>query len=152
MAVRFTPGSIFRIQVSDTKVAYGVMLATRPYIAFYSDLPPEVESGRRGFDEAPLFVVAVHKNAYSAGRWGSPISRMGKDFLPPIPFFFRQDVINPANCEIVDHDGNSRPVTPKECVGLERSAVWSAEHVEKRLLDHYEGRENAFLESMKVKL
>jgi hypothetical protein len=152
LAIRFTLGSIFRIQVPVDKFAYGVMLVTRPYMAFYSDVPAGVESGRRGFDGESLFVVAVHKSAYSDGRWGSPIFRVARDFLPPVPLFFRQDVINLENCEIVDHEGSTRQAEPTECVGLERSAVWSAEHVETRLLDHYEGRKNAFLASMDVKL
>jgi hypothetical protein len=148
VANRFTPGNAFKVPVSGDRVAYGVMLDTRPYFAFYSELPSESES----HVETPLFFAAVHKSAYSTDRWGVPVLRLPKSSLPAIPPFFLQDVLNPAQCEIVDHHGNSRNARPEDCVNLERSAVWEGEHIEQRLLDHYEGRENDDLESMKVKL
>lgn len=153
MVVRFTAGSVFKIQIADNRAAYGVMLGTRPYFAFYSDDLAERELAvGKGLRDSPIFVVAVHKSAYSNGRWGSPLCRIVKDFLPPVPLYFRQDVLNPSRCEIVDCEGNSRPAKPEECVGLERSAVWSAEHIEKRVQDYLSGRPNSFVESMKVKL
>ncbi|MGQ5640794.1 MULTISPECIES: hypothetical protein [unclassified Streptomyces] len=120
-------------------------------MAFYEDLTMDAEK-LTSFDQDPLFVVAVHKTAYSTGRWGAIIGRAPKDALPPIPVFFRQNVLNPADCVIVDADGSETKVAPEECVGLERSAVWSAEHIEKRIADHYAERPNQFVESMKVKL
>ena len=37
----------------------------------------------------------------------------------------------------------------EECVGLERAAVWEPEHVEDRLRDHFAGRSNRWVESLK---
>jgi hypothetical protein len=66
--------------------------------------------------------------------------------------YFRQNRRSLGSCVIVDADGNERKVPPAECVGLERSAVWSAENVESRLEDHYGGRPNGTVERMRVML
>ncbi len=36
-------------------------------------------------------------------------------------------------------------------MGLERVVAWSPERVEVRLLDHYNGRENEWIEAYKIK-
>jgi hypothetical protein len=61
-------------------------------------------------------------------------------------------MFNPRSCQIIDVEGNIRDVSPEECSGLERAAVWEAGHVAKRIHDHYAGRPNAHLESMRLKL
>ncbi|MER7274755.1 hypothetical protein ABT369_09885 [Dactylosporangium sp. NPDC000244] len=100
----------------------------------------------------PLFVIAVMRSAYSAGRWGHALGRLPEKTLPAIPPVFRQEVGSGA-CSIVEPGHSTRlPVPREECLGLERQAVWSAEHIESRLSDHYEGRPNVFVESLKVKL
>jgi hypothetical protein len=98
-----------------------------------------------------LFVVAVSAAAYRSGRW----QRVG--WVPllatavAIPEFFRQDIFDPRQCQVVDHLGHSRTATPEECVGLERDAVWAAEHIEERVRDHSQNRPNAHLEVMKLR-
>ncbi|MEU8965519.1 Imm26 family immunity protein [Streptomyces sp. NPDC048491] len=149
MSVRFTAGGILRLLLPDGQFAYGVMLGVRPYMAFYKDLA--VGEELTSFEQDPLFIIAVHNSAYSKGRWGSIVSRAPKESLPSIPSFFRQDVLNRADCVIVDADGKQTVVSPVECVGLERSAVWSAEHIEARIEDIYAERPNRFVESMRVK-
>jgi hypothetical protein len=70
---------------------------------------------------------------------------------PAVPEYFMHDLADPQKCRIIDIAGNMRRVTPEECVGLERAAVWDAEHVTARLRDHYSGRPNAYLESMQLR-
>jgi hypothetical protein len=149
MAVRFTPGAVLRLPLPDGKPAYAVMLATFPYLAFYAD-DPGLAEGHAPAGE-PIFTVAVQRKAYSTDGWGKVAFRLPPESLPPIPPFFRQDAMRPEQCEIVDASGGSRPATPAECAGLERSAVWGAVHVESRIRDHLAGRPNAFAESMKLK-
>jgi hypothetical protein len=36
-----------------------------------------------------------------------------------------------------------------ECTSLERAAVWDTEHIEDRLEDYFNGRENKWVESLK---
>lgn len=69
--------------------------------------------------------------------------------LKATPWFFRQDVISKVLS--LYQDGIERPATREECEGLERAAVWSAEHIENRLDDHLEGRTNKWIEALKIK-
>lgn len=148
MAVRFSPGSVLQVPVGDGRSAYALMLGVRPYIAFF----PDGQSDSEILGSAPLFVVAVHNSAYSRGRWGAVLRRIAPGDLPEIPLFFRQNSMNLKDCEITDAHGELRQATPEECVGMERSAVWEAEHIEERIADLYAGRVNAYVESMKVEL
>lgn len=160
MTVRFTAGTVLRLPLPSGRTAFGVMLQARPYMAFYAaEAGDQADQAATGVDaqalakQTPMFIVAVHRSAYSTGRWGNPIGRIPSAELPPTPEFFRQDVVHPANCVILDaEEENTRKATPQECVGLERNAVWEAEHVESRLDDAYDGRPNPFVESLKVKL
>ncbi|MEI7895193.1 MAG: hypothetical protein WCI05_19005, partial [Myxococcales bacterium] len=47
--------------------------------------------------------------------------------------------------------GTERPATREACVGLERAAVWSAEHVESRLSDQLAQRPNKWAEQAHLK-
>jgi hypothetical protein len=42
------------------------------------------------------------------------------------------------------------PATAQECAGLEVAAVWDPEHVEDRLRDHFDGRPNIWVESIRL--
>ncbi|WLW52620.1 hypothetical protein [Streptomyces sp. YU58] len=150
--MRFQVGAVLRVPLLSAEPAFGLMLSVRPYMAFYvGDEAAYQAEMRTGFTVSPLFVVAVHNSAYSSGQWGNVLYRVVPKMLPEIPVFFRQNIMNAADCEIVDSGGGVRKASPDECISLERSAVWSAEHVEARLRDHFAGRPNAFVESMKVK-
>ncbi|MFF5981431.1 hypothetical protein ACFY78_21530 [Streptomyces olindensis] len=152
MTVRFSPGGVLRVPAGGARSAYALMLGVRPYVAFFADEQIELV-GFPGVPEMnPLFVIAVHNKAYSRGRWGPILHRINTDALPDVPSFFRQNVLNFQDCGITDAFGQVRQATPEECIGLERSAVWEAEHVEQRISDLYSGRPNLFVESMKVKL
>lgn len=151
MARTGAPGDIVRIDFDAGQHTYGLLLAD-PYVAVY-DLPgagdPPEPTGLLG--RPILFILAVHDRALArdwpvVGRVppGSP--------LPAVPEFFLQDMFNPQSCKIIDVEGNLRQVPPEECVGLERAAVWEAEHVAERIRDYYAGRPNPHLESMKLQL
>ena len=95
-----------------------------------------------------LFRVAVTPAAYSTGRW----RKVGVVPLPPAlarpaPKFNFDRLARTFS--ITDDGGvTDRPATADECRPLERLAVWSPEHVESRLRDHYAGVPNRFLDSM----
>lgn len=150
MTVRFMSGGVLKVPLPAKRAAYAAMLAAFPYVAFYGE--DDGLAGCRAPSGQPLFVVAVQKNAYSGGDWGPILFRLDEVDLPQIPSFFRQNVMNADDCVIVDASGATRNASPSECVGLERSAVWAAIHIESRLQDHYASRPNAFLESMRLKM
>ncbi|MDI1460015.1 Imm26 family immunity protein [Catellatospora sp. KI3] len=47
---------------------------------------------------------------------------------------------------------SKRSATAEECWDLERAAVWSPEHVEDRLRDHFDGRPSRWVESLRPRL
>jgi Immunity protein 26 len=95
-----------------------------------------------------LFQIAVMNHAVTKGRW-SVIGHVPPDKAPikRLPQFI-QDPLRPENFSIYEN-GAILPATRAEAAGLERAAVWDPEHVEDRLRDHYSGRPNKWLESMK---
>jgi hypothetical protein len=150
VAIKFQPGALFRVPAGEG-YGYGVMLSEFPYMAFYGKDVEFDESGDASRE--PLFVAMVIKGAFSTGRWGIPIRILGESVIVRIPLFFSQSVTNKREITIVDHVARRRvKATPQECLGLEREAVWSPEHIEARLEDYYAGRPNIFAESLKPKL
>ena len=88
--------------------------------------------------------------AVTRGRWKrvghKPIS--DAEARPPAKFI--RDLLAPGRYRIYE-DGKMRKATRKECEGLEAAAVWDPEHVEDRLRDHYAGRPNKWVESLRLK-
>jgi hypothetical protein len=152
MAIRFMPGSVLLVPAGRYS-ALAVMTTQSPYIAFYSFRGQfNVAAIRDSCNNEPLFVIAVMRAAYSAGRWGRVLVRLPETAIPAAPPVFRQEIGSGA-CTVVEPGRRIRVLVPRvECIGMEREAVWSAHHVESRLSDHYEGRPNMFADSLKVKL
>jgi hypothetical protein len=95
-----------------------------------------------------LFTLWVMKYALTSGRWRV----VGN--VPPgkglrKPQFFKQDSIS-GKLSIYGDDGDA-PATKKQCAGLEQAAVWEPQHVEDRLRDHYAGKPNLWVESLRIK-
>lgn len=150
---RGAPGDIVRIDIGDGRHTYGVLL-TDPYMAVY-DLPTIDDDEPPGpadvLGRPVLFIVAVYDRAIGLD-WPVVGRVPAGSTVPTVPERFTQDLFNLQRCKIIDVDGNMRPATPEECVGLERAAVWEVEHVAERIRDHYAGRTNVALDHMKVKL
>jgi len=149
---RFEPGTILRIDVDGRSHAYARMLAHHPHVAVYDRITDADLSPEEVVALPVLFVVPVFGRAYHKGRWPKVGAVPIEQAPVEIPEYFVQDMFNPHDCQILDHSGNARPATPEECVGLERAAVWDAEHVEDRLRDRDANRPNAQVEHTKVKL
>lgn len=143
-------GDVYRIDLGDGRFASCQALRL-PLYAFFDSLstdpsgpdPAEIVHG------PVLFKVWVMSRAITSGRWvrigAAPVR---KDFLVP-ERFFKQDDFDPRAISIYCQ-GEERPATFDECTGLECAAVWDAEHVEDRLRDHYAGRPNPWVESMRL--
>lgn len=145
--VRRQVGDVASIALDDRgTLAYAIVLEHAKVAIF---------DGRRGLDAAsavlhpPLFFVSVMDNAVTSGRWpivASCPERVAHLAPPPT---FMQDPLNPERFQIYDR-GSMRPASRSECEGLERTAVWDAEHVEDRIRDTYAGIENQILRSMRM--
>jgi hypothetical protein len=93
----------------------------------------------------------VMNHAITSGRWSRVANAPLDAALLQPPTFFKQDVMNP-NLLSLYRAGEETPASRDECEGLERAAVWEPEHIEDRLRDHYHGRPNKWVESLKLKL
>lgn len=148
---RFEPGAVLRVDFDPPRHSYARMLSDHPYLAFYAGVHEQPVAPEQAVTEPVLFVLAVHDRAYQTGRWPRVGAVPLADAGVKIPEYFMQDMFNPAKCRIIDHLGNVRPARPEDCVGLERAAVWDAEHIEERLRDHHAGRPNPHLEHLRLK-
>jgi hypothetical protein len=144
---KWLPGSVYSIALPSGTPVTAVAL-NRPHVAFYAGTlvtaTPSVWS-------PPLFVLAMPHDTLATSGWihiGNAVMPAAALAPPPV---FMQDIINPANLQILDAAGNVRPATATECEGLEPAAVWVAQLVEQRLEDHFAGRPNAHVEHMKLK-
>jgi Immunity protein 26 len=148
---RWMPGTVVRKQLGDGFTYYARLL-NFPWAAFY-DFRTDVATDDLGEITAhpALFTVAAHKDLLADGEW-EPVGRLPLDgSLRPPREQFIQDPIDPSDCQIIDDQGNMRAATLEECEGLEAAAVWEPEHIGDRLMDHYAGRPNIWLEDLKLR-
>lgn len=147
---RRTVGSIVQVALGDGTYCYAQTLE-EPEFAFFDVRHRLLPQAREIVAKPLLFRLWVMNHAVTGGRWlnvgKAPVT---DDLARPVPRF-KQDALDPSRFEIY-LNGNSRPATVQECVGLERAAVWDPEHVEDRLRDHYAGRPNRWVESLRLKL
>jgi hypothetical protein len=143
------PGAIVEIQLGDGMLGFGRVLEP-PFLAVYDIIVrtrPSIEEICRS---SVLFVVGVFTKAL--GR----MEQLGFEELRageiPIPDRFIQNVANPKHCRLVDVAGNERDVEPGECVGREAAAIWDLEDIAERIQDHYAGRENKIVRTLRVTL
>lgn len=141
-------GSVVEISLENGSKCYARVLS-KPLMAFYSfrsdsslDVPQIIE-------QAIAFKIWVMNSAVTSGRWRvigyAPLEQEHE----VSPWFFKQDAISKALS--IYQNGIERPASREECEGLECAAVWSAEHVESRLEDHFAGKANKWVEALKIK-
>jgi len=142
-------GDIVRIDLGDGFHAYARVLEEAIF-AFYSIRSKEEVAAEEVIRERVVFQVPVMRHAVTRGRWkvigNIPLEENLKSPRPR----FMQDILSPENFSIYEK-GAIRPATREECVGLEMEAIWEPTHVEDRLRDHFAGRENKWVRSLKMR-
>jgi hypothetical protein len=141
-------GSIVEFDLPNGMRGYGRVLKN-PLMAFYAVQPDHSLSPAEVLIQPIAFKIWVMNSAISSGRWRIVGSAPLEAELEVSPWFFKQDAISKAVS--MYREGVERPASKEECSGLECAAVWSAEHVEERLVDHLEGRPNKWQQAMKIK-
>ena len=146
---RRTAGALLSVPLGDGTHCYALTLPEADF-AFFDLRSDSVQESTNVLSRPILFRVAVHKSAWATGRWPeiSNVEVPG-DLLEPQPTFM-QDAIDPERFSIY-LAGHIRPASRAECEGLERCAVWDPEHVEDRLRDHFAGKPNVWVESLRLK-
>jgi hypothetical protein len=144
-----TLGDVVLIDLGDGFCGYARTLDDASY-AFYDCHTKDVFSVGEIVSCPILFQVAVMDHAVKSGGW-EVLGNVPLDgaLLSPSARFI-QDTLHPDRFSIYEK-GRTRPATRAEAVGLERAAVWEPSHVEDRLRDHYAGRKNKWVESLKIK-
>jgi hypothetical protein len=142
-------GDVVRVDLEDGTHTYARVLPDATF-AFY-DKRDETELAISEILGLPvLFEVAVMDHAVKEGRWTvvghAPLDGHFSKVRPR----FIQDRVKPDSFSIYE-SGAIRPALRHECVGLEAAAVWEPAHVEDRLRDHYAGRTNKWVESLRIK-
>jgi hypothetical protein len=142
-------GDVVKIDLGDGTSTYARVLEEALF-AFYDSRVPDDIPIDRVVTLPILFQVPVMDHAIKRGRWVS-IGNIPLDFslLNPPPRFM-QDALRKDVFHLYEK-GQKRPASKEECIGLEREAVWEPAHVEDRLRDHYAGRKNKWVESLKIR-
>ena len=140
-------GGIVKIDLGDGTRTYARVLPAASF-AFYDarstdDLPLQTV-----IERPILFFAAVINRAINSGRWPL-VGYLALDDKIRRPPTFIQDPLRKDSFSIYE-GGDIRSATKDQCAGLERMAVWSPEHIEDRLRDHYAGRKNRWLEALKI--
>ncbi|OKS89027.1 immunity 26/phosphotriesterase HocA family protein [Mucilaginibacter polytrichastri] len=151
MAIR-KEGAFFEIKLPNGKYSYGRILpkANFSFYNIYSEKPiidiNEIQK------QSVLFINAVYKAAITKDRWTKIGVAELELSLQTMPLKFIEDQLAPGNYSLYNpNTGVITEVTKDKCVGLERSAVWEPEHIEERIIDHFEGRPNKWVEQLKIK-
>jgi len=86
-----------------------------------------------------LFIITVDVYPVRSGRWVK-IGTLPLE-LEKLPMNFMQDIIDLNQLSLYDPNTGeiTERVTFEQCIGLERTASWEAEHVESRICDHFAG-------------
>jgi len=148
MAQRRREGAFVKILLGDGFHSYGRILKN-PYCAFYDSLSREDLELDQIATRPILFIICVYRRVISSGRWPVIGHKPLEDNLKKPPLFCMQNRLNLHEISMYSV-GQSIPSTYEDCKDLERLAVWGDEHVEGRLRDHYAGRPNKLVESLKI--
>lgn len=144
-------GVFIRITLPDNSFAYARMIEHPSYIACYNyrTLGPDSDLDRIA-SHPILFRIGVRQIALNAWEiiGHSPLE---EELKKPVVQFM-QDIGDFRRCVIFDTAGFEKNAEPEECVGIERTAAWEQNGVERRLLDTFLGRPNAEVERQKVRL
>lgn len=145
-------GAFFEIKLSNGKYAYGRILPKASY-AFYDIYSYNALTDLRFIKNSDvIFICSVYNYAISKGIW----KVIGFMDLEPsfeiLPMQFIQDRLNYDQVSLYDpNTGNIKPTKRKDCIGLERASVWEPSHINDRLIDHFEGKPNDWVERLKLK-
>ena len=147
---KWRAGTFFSIPLEGGVFGVGRTLRA-PYASFYGvfDSLPGVEQ-LDGLE--PAFTIAVMRSAFrgsgsSVLGWVEPTAQVQQLFV-----FGHQDAISGKYVRRISTEEvpwQEVPANWNEVKDLEPDAVWSAEHVEERLLAMHQGRQSVYLESLR---
>lgn len=141
-------GAIAEIPLPHGGKGYARVLK-KPLMAFYAIRSEQSLSPDKILNQPIAFKVWVMDSAISSGRWTIVGCSPLEPELEEMPWFFKQDAISKALS--LYQGGVERSASKEDCLGLERAAVWSAEHIESRIEDYLDGRPNKWVDALNLK-
>lgn len=145
--IRPKPGDVLEINFSEQNHSYAHVSNIGSLVIFYDYKGQEQLS----LDEIILLPIAfrvwVYSDVLKSGRWPR-VGNIKSDILFENPQFYKQDHI--TGTLSIYHDDYAdtnyeRPASLSQIEGLERAAVWDAQHVEDRLECYFKGEECKWL-------
>lgn len=135
---KYTVGSIVEIPINNGEYyCYGQLIGYGECAVFDYRSPQPITDFSILNDTRMLFRVCLYRHVIGSGEW----LKVGK--LP------LREEFKTFPDQFIYHDWNQRfflykvesgeiiPASKEECRGLERCAVWDSNHVEDRILAHY---------------
>ena len=148
---RWTLGAIIKIPLTLSKHSYGQLL-DKNSVAIFNINTDKDYALENILNTESLFIVAVYNRVITSGRWPKTFKADLRKEFRILPLKFIQDPVDTDNYELYDpNTGEIRKSDKKSCLGLECSAVWEADHVESRIIDHFAGRQNIWLQQLRLK-
>lgn len=145
-------GNILKIALNDNEHVYA-HVSSDPLVIFYDKLCTS-ELSPSEITKLPIaFRIFVMKTAVTNGVWSLYGFHQLSTDQRAIPIMYKQDRVSGR---LFHHhhsfsDTNfERSALLSECNNMECAAVWSANHVEDRLRDHFCGRPNKWLRLMAI--
>lgn len=145
--IKRIPGDIVQVDLGNGESGYGHILENT--IAFYDVKIPPDRPVAEIVAHPILFNVWVMDYAVTRGVW-PVIGHAALDAkLLEEPLFYKKDIISKQLTIYRDSTGEETPATISACENLECAAVWDPEHIVDRLVDHFAGRPNQWVESLR---
>ncbi len=146
-----TVGAFISICLPDERIGYGRILEKASY-GIYDLISDKTISDIEIIQGSKiLFIIAVYDQAVKSGRWQKIGTRPLEDHLTVLPLEYSEDAIKKGSYSIYDpNSGEFKAAVKEDCLGLERAAVWAPEHVEERILDHFNNKENVWLKQWDI--
>lgn len=151
MKQRIVTGSVVQIDLGERLCSFAQVIS-KAELAFFNcfEKSPTALTVEEIVKLPTLFILPVMNLAVKSGRW--PV--IGKSALRAEfqleRYYFQQDNITKKISIYQNSTGESTPANREQINGLERAAVWDAEHVEDRLRDTKAGRTNISFDSLKA--
>lgn len=148
---RVRVGDIVKVPLADGTYGYA-WVREEPLVSFFRHRDDGVGANVDAvLKSGTLFSIWVGNDPLANGAWivvgHADLGVAGSEVRPA---FFKQDAISGELT--ITHDGAAEiPATAEDCATLERAAVWRADHVQERLLDHFQGRPNRWVESLRLR-
>ena len=137
---RITIGSILEINIEKSYYTYAQILGKANYAFFDYKTKEHLKEFNTLLDKPILFITAVYDDVITQGHWTKVGNLELREDLQEIPMQFIQDALHPDRFEFYNpNTGDTKKATKNQVKGLERAAVWEANHIEDRIRDYYSG-------------